>query len=294
MSRAIDLAESRALREVAWHIGLDLAKALADGADDLPAAVARARSVPDIAPRSLEARALEGRWRAKLGDLAGASLAFARARDLAAMHVERDLPPHGADAEPFAWLMEAATFEREVRHDLQAAQRHVAVALRLRPHDESARAWMRELGFAIAGESPPETRTALRAAPPALDIALLPDTAPTGDSRQAPAPLPVLEALDDAQAEARVEELTRRVQAAPNDDRVIDELSILLERLGRGHELLALLSARIDEATPERRAILVPRARQALAHLEAEARANGRDSEANLYRDAAAMFERRC
>ena len=91
-----------------------------------------------------DARALEGRWRAELGDLAGASLAFARLRDLAETVAEG--PPAAAQgaaareasrtrASLASLLHEAARFERDVRTDVLAAQRHLARALRLCPAD---------------------------------------------------------------------------------------------------------------------------------------------------------------
>jgi hypothetical protein len=90
--------------------------------------------------------------------------------------------------------------------------------------------------------------------------------------------------------ELRVEELTRVLQAKPEDDAVVDELATRLGRLGRTLELFALLSARLDEAPPERRAHLVPRQRAVLERLEAEARAAGRTAEASLFRDALAAL----
>jgi hypothetical protein len=67
---------------------------------------------------------------------------------------------------------------------------------------------------------------------------------------------------------------------------VVDELAGHLVRLGRSLELLALLSARLEDAPPERRAQLLPAQRDVLARLEADARAAGRESEASLFRDA--------
>jgi hypothetical protein len=61
----------------------------------------------------------------------------------------------------------------------------------------------------------------------------------------------------------------------------------LLEQLGRGHELLALVTARLEDATPERRPRLAPKARAVLERLAAEADAKGRSEEAALYRSAA-------
>jgi hypothetical protein len=60
----------------------------------------------------------------------------------------------------------------------------------------------------------------------------------------------------------------------------------LLEKLGRGHELVALLSARLEDASPEGRARLVPSARAALERLAAAAKADGRPADAALYEDA--------
>ena len=91
---------------------------------------------------------------------------------------------------------------------------------------------------------------------------------------------------EETHAELRAEELTRRLQANPRDDAAADELGSVLERLGRGHELLALLSARIEDATPEQRTILAPRARAALSRLAEQAEAGGRMDEAALYRGA--------
>jgi len=67
---------------------------------------------------------------------------------------------------------------------------------------------------------------------------------------------------------------------------VVDELVTLLTRLGRSMDLLALLSARLEDAPPERRDALLPRHREVLATLEREARADGREAEADLFKMA--------
>jgi hypothetical protein len=67
---------------------------------------------------------------------------------------------------------------------------------------------------------------------------------------------------------------------------VIDELASLLTRLGRTMDLLALLSARLEDAPPERRDELLPKHREVLSLLEREAREAGRDGEADLFRMA--------
>ena len=96
---------------------------------------------------------------------------------------------------------------------------------------------------------------------------------------------------DDSRAAARVEELTHTLQGDPTRDDVVDELAALLVRLGRSLELLALLSARLEDAPPERRAQLLPAQRAVLTRLEEDARAAGRESEASLFRDARQMLD---
>src|SRR5690606_4447030 len=57
-------------------VQLVLGKLLATGGKELPQAIARVRRV--AGPLAVEARALEGRWRVRLGDVSGASIAFGR------------------------------------------------------------------------------------------------------------------------------------------------------------------------------------------------------------------------
>jgi hypothetical protein len=93
--------------------------------------------------------------------------------------------------------------------------------------------------------------------------------------------------------EARIEGLTEKLRADPTRDEVVDELVDVLSKLGRGLELLALLSARLEDAPPERRATLVVHPRAVLEKLESEARAAGRLEEASLFamsRDALAYL----
>jgi hypothetical protein len=226
----------------AGAIAIELARGLATHLGDLPAAIARASSVPAGDPEAGIARGIEGRWRARLGDVAGASLAFASLREIAAA---RSSDAGLAPAQPSAredivdLLVEAAAFERTERRDALSAERHLAVARRLRPNAE--------------GLAPP---------PPA-------EAEP-----------------DDAQRAEKVEDLTRRFLASPGDVSVAEELARHLEALGRSHELLALLSARLDDAGPAERASLAPQVRRALEHLAESADAAGRGDEASLYRSA--------
>jgi tetratricopeptide (TPR) repeat protein len=260
LARALELAS--AARRPTSPAALELARVLAEHLDDLPTAVAHVTAVPQDAPEAAVARGLEGRWRARLGDAAGAALAFARLRDIAlgmAAPVEERRARAVVDL-----LREGASFEIARRHDPLAAQRHLAAALRLLPGDADTRRAYRDVGEQILREQ----------------------------SGTAPAPSSAASADpgDDPEAERRADELTRRLQLDPGDDAVADELIALLERLGRGHELLALLSARLDDASPERRAVLAPAARAVLERLAAGAEAAGRGAEASLMRDVAARL----
>ncbi len=249
LSRALQQAERARLPSslTAPH-ALALARALAEHLGDRPAAIARASSIGNADAEATVARGLEGRWRAALGDKAGASLAFAQMRDLA---TERD------DAR--AMLLEAATFERTARADFAAAQAHLAVAIRLFPRDKTAGDAYREVSSLLGAPS------VIVAGPRA---------------HQEPE-------RDD---ESLADDLLRRYRAAPTDDRIVDDLATVLTRLGRSHEVLALLAARFEDASPERRAALAPLQIEVLARLEREARSRGHDHEAQLFRDAIAMM----
>jgi tetratricopeptide (TPR) repeat protein len=259
LTRALTIAESR--NQPTAPIALELARAIAERLGDLPTAIAHVSAIGADAKEAPIARGLEGRWRARLGDLAGAVLAFARLREFAA-----SLPSGAehADASSItALLLEAASLHRSSLDDPLAAQRHLAVALRLRPHETDLLQAYREVGAALRrGAHSPE--------PPAA----------------APAQERAAEAEPARSDEERVDELTRRLQANARDDDAADELSGLLEKLERGHELVALLSARLEDATPEGRARLAPRARAALERMASAAKAAGRHADATLYEDA--------
>ena len=149
-ARALGLAERAGSPTSA--VAVDLAKALVDVAADRPAAIARVRAVPASAPEAPEARLLEARWRAELGDLAGAGLAIGRLRD----HAERDpLAGSGAPtpgtaaavraAAMAALLAEAAAIDERFRDDLAGAQRDLGLALRLAPRDGRLQAAFRRV-----------------------------------------------------------------------------------------------------------------------------------------------------
>lgn len=126
LARAVALSERNGQPDADALI--DLAMVLASDLKDLPQAIARARQVSAASPRYVEARRLEARWRADLGDIAGASLCFGRMRE--AIELSPEPPPNAAQ-----FLLEAAEFEQDAERDVLAAERHLAVALRVAPRD---------------------------------------------------------------------------------------------------------------------------------------------------------------
>lgn len=126
LARAVALSERTGQPDADALI--DLAAVLANDLKDLPQAIARVRQVSASSPRHAEARQLEARWRADLGDIAGASLAYGRMRE--AIELALTPPPKAVE-----FLVRAADFEREAERDVLAAERHLAVALRVAPHD---------------------------------------------------------------------------------------------------------------------------------------------------------------
>jgi hypothetical protein len=165
-----------------------------------------------------------------------------------------------------AFLMEAARFERS-RGDALAAQRHLAAALRLKPHDAEIGAAYRQACAAAAPPQPP--------LPAIAEEPIIHDGDPGAR---------LMETTSETPGDGtRVDELIRALHADPTNDGVVDELAGTLTRLGRSHELLALLSARLEDATPERRAALVPKQRTVLERLSREARWQGRPLEADLF-----------
>jgi tetratricopeptide (TPR) repeat protein len=159
--RAIRFGEQQGSLDPAWVV--ELAKILASHARDLPAAIARVRQVSGGSQAALHARALEARWRWALGDVSGASVAFGRLRE--AIEVAQQVP-RGASV----WLAEAASFAHEVEGDLVAAERHLATALRVDPHDAKVKKAYRRAASALAARRRIEReRSGLSAGEPGSD-----------------------------------------------------------------------------------------------------------------------------
>ena len=259
MARAVELAERKGVPS--FDSVLALARALAESAGDLPHAIARLRSIPAGETESLDARGLEGRYRAMLGDLAGASIAFAHMRD--AIELAKEIDSDRAAA----WLVEAARFERGTKHDALAAQRHLAIALQLLPRDAKILSAFREV--------------AAMAASPGRELAL---------ASPAPASLPAA-SPDPARDEELAQTLTDRLRGDPANHAVAVQLADVLARLERHLELFALLSARLEDAAEEERPELLPRQRDVLGHLVEQARREKRADEERIYADALARLK---
>jgi tetratricopeptide (TPR) repeat protein len=142
LERAIDTGAEG--HPVVAEAHLLLAQILAKDANDIPNAIAHVRQIAAGSPCAADARATEARWRQMLGDMSGASVAWARLRET----IELGNVPDAAAR----WLREAAQFEREVRRDLACAERHLAVALRVAPRDQTLATAYREVAAALAVE----------------------------------------------------------------------------------------------------------------------------------------------
>jgi tetratricopeptide (TPR) repeat protein len=136
-------AASGVLRDVERdELLLDLARLLGDGLDDLPQAIARLRQISARSARAVDARALEADYRERLGDLAGASRAYARLREAVELGWT-------AGHEALAALVRGAHFE-EGRGELATAERHLYAAVSLAPSDEQIRAEYRRVAALVA------------------------------------------------------------------------------------------------------------------------------------------------
>ncbi len=245
-------------RDITARIELLFARAMASLANDVPAALSRLREAPSGTPQEPELRLWEARFRHQLGDPQGATVSYAAMRDVLLTRATA-APRESAD-----WLLEAARFERDVRGDLYAARQHLLVGARVSKDDPAIARLLHEVsaGVALASREPaPEE-------PPAI-------------ATKAIAP-----PLDEDAAAARVEQLTDQLRADPTREDVVTELAGLLRALGRSHDLLAVLLARVEDAPAAKRDAVVRGTCALLEELELEARNAARDGDATLFHDA--------
>lgn len=270
LQRAAELASDASVK---GRSNVLLGRLLAEHYRDIPQAIARVRAVEGVTEIAVEARALEAKWRGQLGDLAGATLAYARMRDL----IEHLTLPESTKVSE--WLLEAAQLAVE-RREPRVAERHLGLALRICPRDGRVAAAYRRVALELSGASA-EPAGALDTA-----AALQPAQSGAGEpAHSAPAEVkqPEFHEDTDEEVERRVEQLKGQLQAggalAPE---LLAELRDGLARLSRHAELFALLQARYEDANPEERAVLRPELRHVLAELSRVTRDTSPE-EADIY-----------
>ena len=291
LARAVNLGEARG--DDVSGMTINLARALADALGDRPAAESRAfaqfrnrratrspraRSKGDGERRS--ATSLEHRWR-------GRARAIWRARG------SRETPAGQNEVDP---ATPSPPRDGSARRPTSSARsvmttRPLSGTLRLRSACVRATPHRARRTVTFARVSPaPRSPSPLRAPsrPPRART-----RAPLRRrrcSRPSPWPRPCYPRTKLVSLGAS-KNLTRMLQGDPTRDDVVDELIPLLQRLDRTMELFALLSGQLEDASPERRAKLLPTQRAVLTRLEEDARAAGRESEASLFRDARQALE---
>ncbi len=279
LSRAVSVANE--LGHDLSDVELELAESLVAYAGDRPNAIARASGITAERACAPRARLAEATWRFELGDRAGATRALGRLRSIAETRAPE---PTGsrrvvseATAEFVETLLLAGRFESDVLMDIRGARRTFALVLRFAPAD-------REAARRLSGMTPDDAEPAEEdgSALPSSHVGT-PDVAPARKGTT-DRPVTVVEpAFDEGQAEERVEQLSQRLRADPRDHVTADELARLLERLGRDLELLALLSARVEDAVGVEVVPLVAARRSVLLRLAETAAREGRADESELY-----------
>lgn len=288
LSAAIDLGEGDTS-----ELSVLLATVLADSLGDRPLALRRLAELPPGARALGSAFPLEARLRRELGDVAGVGVAYERMRLLG--------PEFDVAAESY---LDAAAFEQARGHLLEA-RAHALAGLERHAPDPRLEDAVRTLADALAAQAAPSKLPDVAPAavvPPHVappDAAAATAEAVPAGAKGAPDPGPAAEPVAEADAdaptssppdsavdEARIERLIERLRGDPGNDAVADELAVLLVRTGRSMELLALLSARLEDAPEEQRERLLPKQRAVLADLAKGAEEAGRHDEAQLFRDS--------
>ena len=289
LGRAVALAERKHTEHP--EVTLAFARALAEIADDRPAAIARVRTIASYRHTAFEARLLEARWRAELGDLVGAGVALGRLAEavetaLGVLVGDRAADEGWGDGRPgsmeamrvavAALVEEGARIQELDCRDLPAARRLLGLALRLAPQNRRIAAAFKKVA-AVVDRPVPSAEVAER-------VESTSDGGTRVDEGGDDDPLEgTLDELPGATEELRAEQLTDKLRANPDDDAVATELFGILDGLGRTHDLLALVSARVEEAEGDARAVWEERRRGVLRRLAEVAQAEGRDDEAELY-----------
>lgn len=312
LQRTLELAATD--EGVTSEANLALGRLLAEHAGDLPAAIARVRRVTGLGRASVEARGFEAQWRGQIGDVAGATVAFARLGETVASSPE--VAAHRAGH----WLLQAGRYSLEQLGDAAAAERYLATALRRMPKDPTIAETYRLAASRVA-----EPRlTGARVVREQARVAA-PDVAPgenvdasdevavgaffaderteTADAASRSGALSFRggpfeepsepthstpngpdEEFDEVQLERRVDSLKAQLLASTQaPDAVIYELVDALGRLERLEEAYALLRAQYDDSSGDTQVRLGKALADVLARLVEWSRTRGNEQDAELY-----------
>lgn len=295
LQRTIELASED--EELLAQANLALARLLADHAADLPAAIARVRRVAGLSRTAVDARAFEAVWRARLGDVAGATLGFSRASEVIAACPDV-LPVRAA-----FWLKQAADFCVEQLGDDASAERYLTQALRFLPKDPAIAQAYRTTAARLAGATRQMRAQSAGSSTSDKDTNLatfqVPDVRDEPSAREhgvPDAPRAVEAAgetsvtwehvaLDDEEVnEQRVEVLKSQLMTSPGAAaQVVDELVARLHVLTRDEEAYALLRAQYDDAEGAERTQLAHALGRVVRALVQTAQEQGRAEDAELY-----------
>jgi hypothetical protein len=182
-------------------------------------------------------------------------------------------------------LVEASAIDLDRLGDPVGAERDLHLALRLAPESHHVATALRRVARLASG-SVAERGSTVEVAAARGSVEKAEERAPIAPNASAPVPPPDTTAPvddDSVHDEALVARLSERLRAEPTNDAVAVELAGALERLGNDLELLALASARIDEAPPAERTAWQERRVGILASLASKAVAAGKHDEAALY-----------
>jgi hypothetical protein len=189
-------------------------------------------------------------------------------------------------------LVEASAIDLDRLGDPVGAERDLRLAVMLAPESRSVATALRRVAR-LASHAISErgstaevdgSRRTVEGAEGRVPLASLASVATTPASVATTSPETTAPSEGEgANDEALVVRLSDRLRAEPTNDAVAVELAGALERLGNDLELLALASARIDEAPPAERAAWQERREGVLASLASKAVAAGRHDEAALY-----------
>lgn len=278
LQRAVELSQGS--EDVRSRASLTLSKLLAEHYRDLPQAIARAREVTGTDSIGIEARALEAAWRARIGDIAGATLGFARLRDCIEMSHSLDVTAASG------WLVGAARHCLEAADDVHAAERHLAIALRLSPRNAEIQALYRETAAKLLkapqqNDSKSGGTAPQQPAPGPKEV--VGDDSGTGAPTSAELTEPELDGRAQFALEERAAALTAQLMVTSDAENLVPELCGVLSRLQRYEELYALLQARYEDAEPTEQVALRPHLSAALEGLIAQHAAAGRSEDAELY-----------